>query len=249
MVRKSAIQFRRYMFDSLGGLLSLYLVFVLLFYGARAILPGGQSSSKTLSALVVGYAVWMLSIFAYSGGGFELQEEATAGTLEQLAMSPYGLPAVLLTKFVAGLLFALVEFVVVVALNMATSGRWLHVDVVSVVPLVLLTVAGVMGVGFMSGGLALVFKRIQSITQILQFVFVALIVAPLDRIPAVKFLPLSWGNHLIRRVMVDGVRLWDMPMGDVGFLLVHAAAWLGAGMIAFAALERVARDRALLGQY
>lgn len=249
MARRSVTETIRYSFELLSGIVVLYLVFVLLFFGARGLIGDGAVAGDTLSAFVVGYVVWVLAILAYSETANVVTQEATQGTLEQLAMTPFGLPLVLIVRFVAGLLVQSVLLVVMLVLAMATSGRWLHLDVVSLLPLFLLTLAGVFGVGIAVSGLAVVFKRVQSFVQILQFVFVALIAAPIDRFPAVKYLPLAWGNELIGRVMIHGTPLWGMPAGDLLFGVLHAGAWIAGGVLVFQLLERVARDRALLGQY
>ncbi len=55
---------------------------------------------------------------------------------------------------------------------MATTGKWMNLDFVSLVPLLAITLLGAYGFGFALGGLALVFKRIQALFQIMQFVFI-----------------------------------------------------------------------------
>lgn len=239
----------RYGFEFVSQMVVVYVVFVIVFFGARGLLASGADAEQTLSAIVVGFATWFLAVSAYSRTANDVLMESTAGTLEQLAMSPLGLPRVLLAKLVAGLGLTFGLLALMLVLMMATSGRWLNIDVVSLVPLLLLTLAGVDGVGLMLGGLALVFKRVQASMQIAQFLFVFLVAAPLDRAPWLKVLPLAWGNELIERVMVDGTSIFRIPAGDVIFLAVHGALWLGLGVYVFSRLERVAKDRALLGQY
>lgn len=249
MTKRSFIMFRRYAFDTLSGIITIYLFFLLIFYGARALLGGQQGYGDTLSGIVVGFFIWILAIFTYSELSFDLVREATEGTLEQLSMSPMGLTRVLVARFVAGLGLQLALLATLLVLMMASTGRWLHLDVVSLVPLVVLTMTGVLGVGFVMGGLAIVFKRIQSSLQILQFLFPVLLVAPLERFPAVKYLPLSWGNRLISSVMVDGTSIFSIAPSDLGFLVLNSAVWMAIGVIVFRRFERIARQRGLLAHY
>lgn len=249
MTKRSFIMFRRYAFDTLSGIITIYLFFLLIFYGARALLGGQQGYGDTLSGIVVGFFIWILAIFTYSELSFDLVREATEGTLEQLSMSPMGLTRVLVARFVAGLGLQLALLATLLVLMMASTGRWLHLDVVSLVPLVVLTMTGVLGVGFVMGGLAIVFKRIQSSLQILQFLFPVLLVAPLERFPAVKYLPLSWGNRLISSVMVDGTSIFSIAPSDLGFLVLNSAVWMTIGVIVFKRFERIARQRGLLAHY
>jgi ABC-2 type transport system permease protein len=164
-------------------------------------------------------------------------------------MSPCGLRLVLIAQFVANLGIQLVVVAFLLTVMMAVSGRRLNVDLVSLLPLVLLTVAGVLGLGLMVGGCALVFKRVQTLIQVLQMGLVALIAAPLKRVPWLRYLPLSWGNQLITRVMVNGQSIFDLPGHSLLFLLAHACVWLAAGLFVFGRFEKAARRRALLGHY
>jgi ABC-2 type transport system permease protein len=82
----------------------------------------------------------------------------------------------------------------------------------------------------------------------MQFVFVGLLVIP-TRVPGVKYLPLALGNDLIHRTMVQGVRLWRLPVGDILTAVAVGAAYLAAGVLVFAWCERVAKNRGLLGHY
>jgi ABC-2 type transport system permease protein len=246
----------RYQFDSIAGLMSLFIVFVLIFYGARALIGSDgpaplatADAENTLAAIVVIYMVWMLGIFSYGEATTIAYEEATAGTLEQLAMSPFGLRAVLVAEYVGGLVAQLVQMFLLAFLMMAVSGQWLHVDMVSILPLVLLTMFGVYGLGLMLAGLAVVFKRIQQFLQVVQFLMIVLVAVPTDQVPAFKYLPLAFGRNLIQRVMVDEQSIFSIPLGDTLFLLVHAVAWLALGLYVFGRFEHVARERALLGHY
>lgn len=249
MTKRSFIMFRRYAFDTLSGIITIYLFFLLIFYGARALLGGQRGYGDTLSGIVVGFFIWILAIFTYSELSFDLVREATEGTLEQLSMSPMGLTRVLVARFVAGLGLQLALLATLLVLMMASTGRWLHLDVVSLVPLVVLTMTGVLGVGFVMGGLAIVFKRIQSSLQILQFLFPVLLVAPLERFPVVKYLPLAWGNRLISSVMVEGNSIFSIAPSELGFLVLNSAVWMAIGVIVFRRFERIARQRGLLAHY
>jgi ABC-2 type transport system permease protein len=242
--------FVRYGFDAVMQIVSLLILFALLFYGAKAVIGGGAAQHpQTLPAIVSGYFVWLLAVIGYSAVAQSLLEEATQGTLEQLAMSPLGLRKVVVVDFAAGWITQLGLLVTMFVLSMLISGQWLHVDVISLFPLVILMTIGVFGVGLIAGGLAIVFKRIQAFLQLLQFGFVLLVAAPLDRLPWLKYFPLAYGNVLIRDVMVGRKSIFDMHAGDLLFLTVHSVAWMVIGLAVFGYLERVARERALLGHY
>ncbi len=247
--RRSLIEFRRYIFDTFSGIVTVYGFFLIIFLGAR-IFGGDQPGfGRTLEGVVVSYGVWALTIFALSGLTFEMTQEAQLGTLEQLGMSPFGLVNVLLARVFSSLGVQFFVWAILLTLMMATTGRWLNIDVVSVVPLLLLTLIGVIGVGFVLAGLAVVFKRVQNALQIYQVLLLGLVVAPVDDVSFVKYLPVAWGSELLRRVMVGGRSVFDMPLGDLLFLIANTTLYFACGIAAFKGFERVARERGLLGHY
>lgn len=249
MLKQTIITFRRYLFETLSGVITLFLLFLALFYGAKAFGAGAPRFGNALEGIVVGYMVWGLALFTYSAMAQELTMEAQLGTLEQLAMSPMGLPAVMIGRALSNLLWQLIVMSVMLMMMMASSGQWLHIDLISLLPLVFLTVGGVVGLSFAMGGLAIVFKRVTSALQILQIVFIGMVALPVGRFPWIKYFPLAWGKEMLNRVMIDGTSIFALQAGDVGFLLAHATAYIVVGMMIFKYFEKVARQRALLGHY
>ena len=248
MFKQTFLQLRRYLFDSISGVVTLYLFFLALFYGVKAI-ASGPGIGGTLDSIVVRYLMWTLAVFAYFSMAETLVQEAQQGTLEQLAMSPLGLGKVLFGRALSGLVWQTTMIVMLLTAMMASSGKWLHIDVGSIVPIMLLTVAGPLGISFVMGGLAIVFKRVQSTLQIVQMLFIAFLALPLERFPALKFGPLTWGSRLLERVMVNKDSLLTIPAPDLLFLVLHSVAYLLLGLAAFRYFELLARRRGLLGHY
>lgn len=249
MLKQEFILMRRYLFNFISGLIAIYIIFLLIFLGARALGGGAPGFGATLDAIVVGFLVWTFALFTYSDMAQGMVREAQEGTLEQLYMSPLGFTRVCLFRSVSSFSITLTFNVVILLLMMATTGRWLHLDVISLLPLILLTLAGVCGIGFIMAGLALVFKRLESFIGILQFAMVGLIVAPIDRFPILRYLPLAEGSRLIRGVMAEGLSIGTLPIGDLLFLAINTAFYFGGGLLVFNLLLKTAKNRGLLGHY
>lgn len=240
---------RRYLFNWLSGLVSIYMVFCFVFYGMKAFSAGSPGAlDGSLEGTVVGFFVWSLSLFAFSTLSWDLINEAQMGTLEQLYLSPSGFRWLCVLNLATGFLVNALAAVTFLFVAMATTGRWLHLDAVSIAPLMIVTVLGAYGVGFILGGLALVFKRIQALFQIVQFVFVGCLVIP-SRVTWAGFLPLSAGAVLLRKTMVAGARIWQLPAGEVLMATAVGAGYLVLGLGVFSACECVAKARGLLGHY
>ncbi|MEW6522793.1 MAG: ABC transporter permease [Bacillota bacterium] len=245
---RNLIMMRRYMANTLSGIITIYIVFMLLFLGVQAMTGGAFAiGATTLEGLVVGYLVWTFAMVGYQDLAWGITNEAQMGTLEKLYLTPIGFRWVNGFSQISGLLVNFAIVGVLLALIMLTTGVSLRVDIVSVVPLLLVTVSAAYGLGFAMGGLALIHKRIQSAFQIVQFVLVAFIAAPAS--PWSRLLPLNLGSRLLTSVMVHGVRLWELPPWDVMISLVVGVAYLWLGLVIMAYHERKARDRGLLGHY
>ncbi|MCL6580026.1 MAG: hypothetical protein K6U08_00185 [Firmicutes bacterium] len=248
VLRKSVLEGFRYLFNLVTGLITLYLFFLMVFLGSRWLVPGLDLGSTT-EALVVGFSVWMFTLFAYQDICWGISTEAEVGTLEQLHLSPAGFTWVSTCLALSRFLMNLIPLGLLTVLMMLTTGRWLHLDLVSLIPLLVLTLLPAYGFGYLMGGLALVFKRIQNSFQILQFIFVAFMATPSGTFPWARFLPLNLGTQMLRAVMGEGLALWDLPASDLVTLAVVGVAYLSLGLGAFAYCTRVARDRGLLGHY
>lgn len=251
MMKKNFLIIWRYPFNLIAGLSSLLLIFLVIFYGAKFIGGGNPGFGGTLEGIVMGFMLWAFIIFAFSDLTWDFINEAQQGTLEQLYMSPLGFGWVSISYLLSFLLINLALNLGMFFVMMAITGKWLHLDFLSLIPLMLLTVWGVYGFGFAMGGLALVFKQVQAAFQIFQFVWLLFVLAPtvLETMPWVKFLPVTWGVELIGRVLIGGQSLYTMPVTDILFLAANSAFYFAVGYVGFKFLEGVARDKGLLGHY
>lgn len=249
MVWNKGVLMARYRFDTIMRLSTFYIFFLLAFMGAETMGGANPNFGQTVGGLVVGFMVWTLTTIAFSEFSAALGAEAGQGTLEQLAMSPTGLGRVLLSRAAASLAFQLLIGVVFLFVMMATTGTWLHLNVPSILPILLLTVGGVLGIGFLMGGLTLLYKQTGALLGLVQFGFLALLAMPVKEYPLLKLAPLSWGNHLLSRVMVEGLSLSTLPRGDLLILVASTAAYMLLGGIVFKICVDKARERGLLGQY
>jgi ABC-2 type transport system permease protein len=246
--RRRMLEAVRYPVEFAAGIVVFYVIFLVLFLGAQTFGGGRVRAGDTLAAVVVGYIVFMLTQQAYQSLSGAVTRESSAGTLEQLALSRYGLTTVLLTDFWAETATSVVMFGFVLVGIMATTSRWLHLDMLSVSILLVLTMTGVLGFGLLMGGLALVFKRVGGTAGFLGFTFLALVAAPVDRYPLLKLLPVAHGNFLLRQTMVKSQSLFAHP-AELVILIAVSAVYLLLGIVVFRLMDDQARKRALLGQY
>lgn len=249
IVHRHWINLKRYIFDTISSLVTMYIVFMVIFFGVQGIGGAAIGMGTTLEGILVGYLVWTLAIAAYSDLSWDLNNEAQMGTLEQLYVTPLGFKWINAYSMMSNLLWQFFFSGILLALMMVSTGKFLNIDIISIIPLFLLALGAAYGVGFAVGGLALIFKRIRSFFQIVQFIFVAFLAVPIERFPAIAYMPLSMPNLLLRNVMIDGMRLWELQGSDLLIAFLTGTIYLALGILAFSKCENIAKSRGLLGHY
>jgi ABC-2 type transport system permease protein len=239
--------FVRYPANAIGGIVVSLFFFGALFVGGR--LLAGQALTDSIEGIVVGYFLWTLSVGAYSSVSNDIGSEVQWGTLERHITTPFGFAPVALLKGVAKVVRTFVISAVILAAMLVVTGTRLSLAPVTVVAVAGLSIVSVLGLGFAAGGVTVLYKRIGSWLNLLQFGFVGLISAPVFDLPWTRVLPLAHGSAMLQRAMVDGVRLWEFPPADLGLLVAVAVGYLCGGYLVFHFATRRARRLGVLGDY
>ena len=249
---KRALLLARYPVNTLAQIVTVYLFFAMIFFGGQAAaesVGGAGAIGETLDGLVVGWFLWTMSLAAYFSLGESITSESQWGTLEQLFMSPYGFGAVMSASVVAFLLESLLWGAIMLALMLLTTGTALAVNLLTVGVVSVFALLSVLGLGFVYAGAALLYKRIQNVSQLMQFVLIGLISAPLADAGALRALPLVQGSAMLQRAMQEGVRFWQFPAADLAILVGTGAGYLLAGYYCFHRAQRRARRKGVMGHY
>lgn len=245
--RKQVILLLRYPVNTLSQVAAMYFLFAAVFFGGKAV--AGAALTDSLDGLIVGFFLYTMAVVAYSGLAWNVTREAQWGTLEQLYMSPFGFGWVMTIKATINVVFSFIWGSVLLALMLLTSGRSLHLNVVTIVALGVLTLASVVGVGFVFAGLALLYKRIENLFNLVQFAFIGLIAAPVAGNRWLAVFPLVEGSHLLQLAIQEGTRLWALPVGELGILFGTAVVYFFGGYYVFQRAQHRARRQGILGQY
>lgn len=247
-VVKVATEMVRYLPNTLSLVLTFYVIFLAMFLGIQVVGDPAQAGEH-VRYLIVANAFWFLLLLGINTMGFEITTEATRGTLEQLYMSPVPAWVILLSRMAGTLGAYVVIMMAMIIASMATARTWLHLDLPLVATILAPTLFAVAGLGFVVAGLALVFKQIQSLLQVLQFVFLGLAFVPLSLSPWLVAAPVVKGIDMVRAVMVQGAGFGSFGPADWGALVLNGAVYFGLGLGAYLLAERRALRRGLLGQY
>jgi ABC-2 type transport system permease protein len=246
-LRRELLLFLRYPVNAVGLLVSFLVIFGVLLVGGRML--AGQAMADSIEGIIVGYLLWMLASTCYQGIASDVSAEAGWGTLERHLTTPYGFSAVMLAKSVAKLLFNVGYAAVLLVPMLLVTDTTLHLDLVTILPLVTLALASVFGIGFALGGLTVLYKNVGNWMTLVQTGLVGLIAAPVFETEWLMLLPLAQGSAMLQRAMTEGVRLWEFEPASLGLLVGTAVGYLFAGQAVFTLCQRRARKLGVLGDY
>lgn len=249
-LKRGRIQFRRYLFESIGGIAIATLTFYGLFLSASYIAGPGLKFGDRLDAIIVGYVLWTLVLFVMTSISGTLQREAQTGTLEQLFISPFSASQVFLSRAIADLLLQSGLICAILLIIMALTGRWLAFPLSLSLPL-LTVLLGAYGISFAMGSLALIFKRVGQVSGIFQFGLLFLMSIPTEewtggmRLVG-NLLPMSPGAGLLRDLMARQLPL-DLP--QLGIALINGGLYFALGICLFRWAERRVKRYGNLNDY
>ena len=243
----------RYRVNFVGRIVGTYLFFAILFFGGQAAVAGVGGTTAgmdaTLDGFIVGWFLFTMAQSAYFSLSRGVTVESEWGTFEQLYMSPYGFGAVMAGKVLVNIIESVFFGAIILILMLVTTGRTLTVDVLTLAPVIALGLLSIVGIGFVFAGLTLIYKKIQSFGQFIQFAIIGLIAAPVAEIPVLRALPLVQGSSMMQDTMRHGIRLWEFPTVDLAILVVVGLFYSLAGYAVFRYCSHVARKRGVMGHY
>lgn len=253
MIVKQLLLTLRYRVNFALQLVVIYVFFALIFFGGKAAVSqiegGAGALSSTFEGFIVGWFLWTMAQTAYQNVHSDVTSESQWGTLEQLYLSPYGFGWVMGLKSVVNVLLSVFIGALLLALMMVTTWTWFTVDVVTLVPIIVLSIMSVLGIGFVIGGLALIYKRVESVNNLMQFVLMGLIAAPVADTTLLNVLPLAQGSAMLQEAMREGVALWKFSALELSLLVGTGVGYFVVGFLVFRYASKVARRRGVMGHY
>lgn len=252
---RSFVLLRRYWPNELSFVLTIYLFFLIILFTGSAMSPTGSIGDDGKANTLIGMMMWQLSMGCFGVLGWSFFNEAQAGTLEHLYLSPSGVVPILLARSVANFISSFFQMMLSCFLAMVTTGTRLDLPPLELAIIIPLSVLGTYGFGFMMAALTMTFKRTQALMQLSQFFFLIFTGAmfPLDAMPLAmrvfgETLPVTAGIRALRAVSVNGARLGDV-MQDVYWMAGTSVFWLVVGVAIFKISESRARLKGNIGAY
>ncbi|MCT4541990.1 MAG: hypothetical protein N4A63_00440 [Vallitalea sp.] len=253
-IEKIIKQLIRYRFDTISQLAGLYLLFMVMFYGMKLFGTTWNVSplrlGNSLQSFIIGYFLWTIIMMAYSDIAYGITNDASRGTLEQLNMTNIGLKTIIIIRSICNIIIRLLFSLIILYIIMDTTNYWLDLNLGQVLIVVLLGIFSILGLGLILGGLALIFKRIASLLNIVQYILIALVIPELysDYIfaPILPFVP---AINKVYDIVLGGESIWNSPIQDYLVIILNSVVYFIIGLVIFDKCAKVAKQKGLLGQY
>lgn len=239
-------------FNLLSDVLSLFLIFL----GINFFMGYGSFQPDSIAFTLVGFCLWTYAAFAIGNMSFALREEQQQGTVEQMCMGATPFSALLFGRTLSNFIWT--TAIVLVGGGSIALGFQLELGLTpSVIPVLILALVGLYGLGFLIGGLTLLFKNILSLSNMMQnlLLFLNGAIVPVTAFPnwmtqVTRVLPTTLSIEVVRMITLDGQSLLDAwNAGLLPLLALHSTTWFVVGLALFAVADRAARKRGLMGQF
>ena len=255
-LRRTLALMRRYPVNTVSTIIVLWMFFMGLVLGSRAIAGAvGPASPVATGTSLVGFLIWFYAIAAIMGIAGDVAMESQTGTIEQVYLSPFGPPLIFVTRQVAGLVMTTIQIIGIALLAILVTSVSVHWKLDQMIPILLIMMFGLYGVGLIFGGLALIFKQIGNLLAIIQFALLFITMAPIEDLHGpirlfAKGFPLSQGAAMLREVAQGRTGLGSLwTSRDLLYLLICSAIYLIIGIVIYGRLDAYARRRGTIGQY
>ncbi len=234
---------------------ALFTLGFLLLSGLFQLVAKGNYSTETALASLVGFVTWRVADGCILRTTRSINDDAQAGTLEQVWLSAVSPLHILLSRSTAILLYHSARGLLLAIILMLVLGLPL-IFPFGLLLVFVITQAGAFGVAFIIAGLHLVYKNVSSIILTIStaLLFLTGALAPLGNAPLLyrlsRTLPLTIGIDLSRQMLAQ-----EMPLAgllqhpDFYWLLVNTAVYTLLGLAIWEWGQRAARRNGSLAHY
>lgn len=258
-LRREWLLWKAYRVNAISSLVMWGVIFPILMLTMQSAAnhSGAVYGLEQLAQSLIGFIVWKLCMGVLTAIPAMIEEESRTGTLEHVLLSTHVVfPLQFFFRILARSLRSLLETMLLAGALMLLFQLPLSFPPAAWIVL-LLTLAGVWGVGYLVAGLALIHKAVSSVTSLvatLAFVISGAMI-PLDSLgmlyTILKLLfPMAWGIELLRDVVLNDTSLMALiQSGKLMGLAVQTAVFLMIGLVVFSHNLRRVRQTGELGSY
>jgi ABC-2 type transport system permease protein len=258
-LRLEFLLWRAYRLNAISSVLMWGVIFPIILVGLQkvAIDHGVAFGDTAMSASVIGFLVWRLCMSVLAAMPQMIEQEARVGVVENIVLATSTPVAMLLIfRAIARSLRSLLETTLLGVILIVLFKVPLPLSPTAVF-VILLTLAGTLGVGFVLSGAALVYKSVSSFTGIVTILalFISGAAVPLNALGIIFTVlklgfPTTWGIDILRGVILSGDNLSTLiTNGSLFGLLIQSAILVSVGLWLFNLAFNHAKRTGQLGSY
>lgn len=242
--RKYLNEVKAYYPDHIVNIAVTYIFFAAFFMGF------GKDSSHS-SSYYIGFICWFFTNTIISEASVSISFEKQVGTFSQLLIKPVPIELILSIRTFVWFLMSLLEATVLMIIVKLTLPISLHFNP-AVIPVILITLAGVWGLGFLLAGLTLVFTKTASFDSIISYtlLFFTGSIVEMDKLPEfirnmTYYVPLALGIKLSKNI-TDTI---PVSPYELTVLVANSAVYLIIGLVFFKAVYEKSRKLGIITHY
>lgn len=243
------IRLKSYWVDWIAGNVNLLLGLIFLYLGINSFKDDVNSIDKIglkTVQMIVGLYTFVIIQEGIGGLVSRISEGKNSGVFEQIVVNPYGSWFILLCKSIAGAVVTVLSLFVFVPFAMVITGKYFSVNIIKLIFLLIPLYMATIGIGFIIGGLTLIFRRLQSFAYLIQFLVLTLMVLPSYPFSVYSLLPIAPQSMVINKAIAYHISIsykWWIYLYMNGFI------YFTAGVLVYKHLEEIAREKGVLGHY
>lgn len=138
-------------------------------------------------------------MLAYSNVAYGLMNDADRGTLEQLNMSGIRLSTIVTARSISTLIVNLITSIALLFIIILTTGYQFEIRILTVLLSIFIGIFSILGIGLIFGGLALIFKKVGSLLNIIQYFLIVFVIAIPDNIIIYNLLPFRPAGSILKK--------------------------------------------------
>src|SRR5579859_31360 len=250
--RKSIRIMASYKINFLFGMVAIAISFL----GISYVVGGGKPNPDVMASMLVGYLLWYYVTMIVDDMGATLIDEARAGTLEQMFISPNPIGFTFVGRVLGHLFLSSIQLLFVGGIliwSLKLPFQWS----LDAIPVAMIALFGLFGFGFMLGGVSLIFKQVTSMLWVISngLLFLNGSLVPAEQFPAwllliARILPSTIGISVLRSMLLNRLTISDVwNNGSLPLLLLHSTAYLVVGWLMLQWCIGYVKRHGTLGHY
>ena len=239
----------RYKVNTVVGIAFMTAFCFAIIYGI-SLFSGEKMESASKMTVIGGYILWVIMMNNHITITSTISSEATLGTLEQLYINTSNIYLYLIMKCMSTFMVSVISLYGIVISIFLFGGLPLDVRILEILPIIMLGIPALWGISLAIGSLALVFKKIESVTSIVSIVLITTIPVIVQKSAVAGLvLPFGMANRLSQEIIRGDLSLLGVSPSDIALIIANDLSYLLLGIGLYSISEMYAKKNGKLAHH